>query len=53
MFADDKQQVIAKTVEEVPEEIRNKVAVLQISEENTAIKDVGQRVSPTTYWVFV
>jgi len=43
----------AHTVEELPEDIRNKIAVLQITEPNSGIIDVGVKVDDTKYWVFV
>jgi hypothetical protein len=50
---DDEQVVIAYSLDEVPEDIRNKVAVLQIAEKASPIKDVGVKVSESTYWIFV
>lgn len=50
---DDEQVVIAFNIGEVPEDIRNKVAVLQIAEKASPIKDVGVKVSESTYWLFV
>jgi hypothetical protein len=43
----------AHTVEELPEEIRNKIAVLNIGEKNSPIIDVGVKVDDTKYWVFM
>ena len=50
---DDEQVVVAFNIGEVPEDIRNKVAVLQIADRNSPIKDVGVKVSESTYWLFV
>jgi hypothetical protein len=46
------EPVVAYKLDDVPEDIRNKVAVLQIGEKNHAIMDVGMKVTETTYWVF-
>ena len=46
------EPVVAYKLDDVPEDIRNKVAVLQIGEKNHAIMDVGIKVTETTYWVF-
>lgn len=43
----------AHTVDELPEEIRNKIAVLNIGEKNSPIIDVGVKVDDTKYWVFM
>ena len=40
-------------LQDVPEHIRNKVAVMQISDNKIAMMDVGFKVSNTMYWVFV
>ena len=50
---DDEEVVVALNIDEVPEDIRNKVAVLQIADKNSPIKDVGVRISESTYWLFV
>ena len=49
----DGSPMVAHTVEELPEELRNKIAVLQISEINHPIMDVGMKVGDTKYWVFL
>ena len=46
------ERVIVYSIDNVPEEIRNKVAVLQIGSA-TGIMDVGVKVSNTMYWVFL
>jgi hypothetical protein len=46
------EPVVAYKLDDVPEDIRNKVAVLQIGDKNQAIMDVGMKVTETTYWVF-
>jgi len=48
----DGEPVVAYKLDDVPEDIRNKVAVLQIGEKNHTIMDVGMKVTETTYWVF-
>jgi hypothetical protein len=47
------EPVVAYKLDDVPEDVRNKVAVLQIADKNHAIMDVGMKVTETTYWVFV
>jgi hypothetical protein len=49
----DVEPQTAHTVEELPEEIRNKIAVLNIGEKNSPIIDVGVKVDDTKYWVFM
>lgn len=52
-FTDDHADpVVCTSMDQVPELIRNKLAVLQIAKESEAIADVGVRVSDKTYWVF-
>ncbi len=46
------ERVIVYSIDNVPEEIRNEVAVLQIGSA-TGIMDVGLKVSETMYWVFL
>ncbi len=46
------ERVIVYNPNDVPEEIRDKIAVLQIGS-GSAIMDVGVKVSDTMYWVFV
>jgi hypothetical protein len=46
------ERVIAYDPTQVPEEIRDKVAVLQIGS-GSGIMDVGVKVSNTMYWVFL
>lgn len=41
------------SIEEVPEFVRDKIAVLQISEANHAVMDVGVRLNDKLYCVFV
>ena len=48
----DSDPVVCTSMDQVPELIRNKLAVLQIAKEAEAIADVGVRVSDKTYWVF-
>lgn len=49
---DDTERIVVYNLADVPEEIRNKVAVLQIGNA-TGIMDVGVKVSDTMYWVFL
>jgi hypothetical protein len=51
-FTDDMQTIECTRMEDVPEFIRNKLAVLQIANNGDAIADVGIRVSDITYWIF-
>ena len=51
-FAEDKEAIEHTNIDDVPEFIRNKLAVLQIAKNGDAIADVGVRVSDITYWVF-
>ena len=51
-FAEDKEATECTQMDDVPELIRNKLAVLQIAKNGDAIADVGVRVSDITYWVF-
>lgn len=44
---------VARTLEEIPEEIRDKLSVLQIANKHEAIVDVGIRVDDTKFWVFL
>jgi hypothetical protein len=52
-FKDEPGNAIECTsMDEVPELIYNKLAVLQIAKAGEAIADVGVRVSDKTYWIF-
>jgi len=48
----DGVETVAHTMEDVPEDIRNKIAVLQIGTDNSAVINVGVKVDDTKYWVF-
>jgi len=50
---DGEEPCIAFNLQDVPEHIRDKIAVLQISDGKSAIMDVGFKVSNSMYWVFV
>jgi hypothetical protein len=52
-YENDPVQHVANSVDEVPENIRNKVMVLQIGNKHSAIVDVGIKVDDTKYWVFL
>lgn len=51
-FTEDKVVTECTSMDDVPELVRNKLAVLQIAKNGDAIADVGVRVSDITYWVF-
>ena len=51
-FTDEMQVTECTSMDDVPEFVRNKLAVLQIAKNGDAIADVGIRVSDITYWVF-
>ena len=52
-FTDDHSDpIVCTSMDQVPELVRNKLAVLQIAQASEAIADVGVRVSDKTYWVF-
>jgi hypothetical protein len=51
-FMEDIVVTECTSMDDVPELIRNKLAVLQIAKNGDAIADVGVRVSDITYWVF-
>ena len=51
-FTDDREPTECTKLDDVPELIRNKLAVLQIASNEDAIADVGVRVSDVNYWVF-
>ena len=50
---DGEEQNVVFNLQDVPEHIRDKVAVLQISNDKSAIMDVGLKVSDSMYWVFI
>lgn len=43
---------VVTDVNDVPEDIRNKIAVLQIGANGSAIIEVGMKIDDTKYWVF-
>jgi hypothetical protein len=51
-FTEEMQVTECTSMDDVPEFVRNKLAVLQIAKNGDAIADVGIRVSDITYWVF-
>ncbi len=51
-FKEDSRAIECTQMDDVPELIRNKLAVLQIANNGDVIADVGIRVSDITYWVF-
>jgi hypothetical protein len=51
-FTEEQHVTECTSMDDVPEFIRNKLAVLQIAKNGDAITDVGVRVSDITYWVF-
>ena len=51
-FTEEQHVTECTSMDDVPEFVRNKLAVLQIAKNGDAIADVGVRVSDITYWVF-
>ena len=51
-FTEEQHVTECTSMDDVPELIRNKLAVLQIAKNGDAIADVGVRVSDITYWIF-
>jgi len=51
-FTEEQHVTECTSMDDVPEFVRNKLAVLQIAKNGDAIADVGIRVSDITYWVF-
>ena len=52
-YSDEDQIHVVFNVQDVPENIRDKIAVLQIGNDGDAVMDVGTKISNTMYWVFV
>lgn len=52
-YSDDAQVYVVYNVQDVPENVRDKIAVLQIGNDGDAVMDVGTKISNTMYWVFV
>jgi len=52
-YSDEDQVHVVYNVQDVPENIRDKIAVLQIGGDGDAVMDVGSKISNTMYWVFV
>lgn len=52
-YSDDAQVYVVYNVQDVPENVRDKIAVLQIGNEGDAVMDVGTKISNTMYWVFL
>ncbi len=50
---DSEAAVRVNDIEEFPQEIRDKLAVLQIAEVHSPITDVGVRIDDTKFWVFL
>lgn len=53
MYVRGEEPQYFKSFDEFPEHTRNKLAVLQIGEAGSTIKDVGHKVDATKYWVFL
>ena len=49
----DASAIEVTNMNDVPENIRNKVAMLNIADDNCAIADVGVRLDASTFWIFV
>lgn len=47
------ERKVVYNLQDVPEEIMNRVSVLQIGSEGKPIMDVGVKIDNTTYWVFL
>jgi hypothetical protein len=53
-YSDASEPAVEVTsMSDVPEHIRDKLALLNIAEERSAIADVGVRLTPSVFWVFV
>ena len=53
-YEGDNEATVVFNLQDVPENIRDKIAVLQINEgSKTALMDVGYKVDNDKYWVFV
>lgn len=52
-FSDESVPHTVTNMDDVPETIRDKLAVLSIADNDTTIPDVGHRISEKLYWVFV
>lgn len=52
-YSDEDQIHVVYNVQDVPENIKDKIAVLQIGNDGDAVMDVGTKISNTMYWVFV
>jgi hypothetical protein len=52
-FVDESNTVEVTTMDELPQWLREKLAVLNIAEEETTIADVGTRLNANAFWVFV
>lgn len=52
-YSDEDQVHVVYNVQDVPENIKDKIAVLQIGGDGDAVMDVGTKISNTMYWVFV
>lgn len=52
-YSDESVPHTVTNMDDVPETIRDKLAVLSIADNDTTIPDVGHRISEKLYWVFV
>jgi hypothetical protein len=52
-YEGDSEATVVFNLQDVPENIRDKIAVLQIGDSKTALMDVGYKVDNDKYWVFV
>jgi hypothetical protein len=52
-YDDESEPHVVFNLQDVPESIRDKIAVLQIGDSRTALMDVGYKVDDDKYWVFV
>ena len=52
-YEDSSESVEITDFNDLPEILNTKLGVLNIAQEGSAIPDVGVRVNPCTFWVFV
>jgi len=52
-YDDEAEAHVVYNLQDVPENIRDKIAVLQIGDSRTALMDVGYKVDNNMFWVFV
>jgi hypothetical protein len=50
---DGEERKVVYNLDDVPQQVKDKVSVLQIGSVNSAIMDVGVKINNTMYWVFL